>query len=208
LGTTVNQQVQQRPLTVLGVSVGVGALLQPTLAPTVERVTEQVQNTASSIGDNVSQLQSSVSSALTLPNQEDVARIQQALVPATVERAKKLTNRDLRDFLESRLEPIVSQASLRAGIVAAVTDRTSDVVEKRLPSLLNSTLSGTRALVVASILGAVLDAYTKAQQGEGKTTEIVGRNIALTLTETSTQRLQRYFPEFREQYQNLESQSA
>jgi hypothetical protein len=54
----------------------------------------------------------------------------------------------------------------------------------------------------------VLDAYTKAQQGEGKTTEIVGRNIALTLTETSTQRLQRYFPEFREQYQNLESQSA
>jgi len=207
LGTTVNQQVQQRPLTVLGVSIGVGALLQPTLAPTVGRVTDQVQDTASSIGNNVSQLQANVASALTLPNQQDVERIQQALVPAVVERAKKLTSRDLRDYLDNRLEPIVTQASLRAGIVAAVTDRTSEAVQNRLPGVLNSTLSGTRTLVVASILGAVLDAYTKAQQGEGKTTEIVRRDLADTLTETSTQQLQRYFPEFREQYQNLESQS-
>lgn len=208
LGTTVNQQVQQRPFTVLGVSIGVGALLQPTLAPYVERASEQVQETASSIGDSVSELQSNVASALTLPNQAEVERIQQALVPATVERAKKLTSRDLRDYLETRLEPIVSQASLRAGIVAAVTDRTSDVVQNRLPGLLNSSLKGTRGLIIASILGAVLDAYTKAQQGEGKTTEIVRRDLAETLTETSTQQLQRYFPEFREQYQRLEAQSA
>ncbi len=208
LGTTVNQQVQQRPLAVLGASIGLGALLQPTLAPYVGRVTEQVQDAASTIGDSVSGLQSNVASALTLPNQEEVERIQQALVPATVERARTLTSRDLRDYLETRLEPIVSQASLRAGIVAAVTDRTSEVVQNRLPSLLNRSLSGTRALVVASILGAVLEAYTKAQQGEGKTTEIVRRDLAGTLTQTSTQQLQRYFPEFREQYQRLEGQSV
>jgi hypothetical protein len=81
-------------------------------------------------------------------------------------------------------------------------------VQNRLPSLLNRSLSGTRALVVASILGAVLEAYTKAQQGEGKTTEIVRRDLAGTLTQTSTQQLQRYFPEFREQYQRLEGQSV
>jgi len=208
LGTTVNQQVQQRPLTTLGVSIGAGALLQPTLAPYVGQVTEQVQNTASTIGGSVSQLQSNVAAALTLPNQQEVERIQQALVPATVERAKKFASRDLRDYLETRLAPVVSQASLRAGIVAAVTDRTSDLVEQRLPSLLNSSLSGTRALVVASILGAVLDAYTKSQQGEGKTTEIVRLSLATSLTQTSTQQLQRYFPEFREQYQRFESQSA
>jgi len=208
LGTTVNQQVQQRPLTTLGVSVGLGALLQPTLAPYVEQVTEQVQDTASTIGDSIGQLQSTVTSALTLPNPEEVELIQQALVPATVERARKLTSRDLRDYLENRLEPVISQASLRAGIVTAVTDRAGNFVEQRLPSLLNRSLSGTRALVVASILGAALDAYTKAQQGEGRTTEIVRRDLAQSLTQTSTQQLQRYFPEFREQYQRIAPQSA
>jgi hypothetical protein len=203
VGTTINQQVQQRPLTVFGVSLGVGAVLQPMLDAYAGRMTEQVQDTASSIGENVSQVQANVTSALTPPNQEDIARIQHALVSATLERAKKLANRDLRDFLDRGLEPIVVQASLRAGIVAAVTDRTSDVVENRLPRLLNSTLTGTRTVVVAAMLGAVLDAYTKAQEGEGKTTESVRRNVA----ETLTQQLQRSFPEYREHYQNRESHS-
>ncbi len=208
LGTTLNRQIQQRPLAVLGVSIGLGALLQPTLEPYVSSLTQRVQTTVDSVGQTVSDTTSDIAPALTLPPQDETERIRQALVPATVERAKKLTSRDLRDYLENRLEPVVSQASLRAGIVAAVTDRAGDFVEQRLPSLLNRSLSGTRALVVASILGAVLDAYTKAQQGEGRTTEIVRRDLAQSLTQTSTQQLQRYFPEFREQYQRIAPQSA
>ena len=204
VGATINQQVQQRPLTVLGVSIGVGAVLQPMLDAYAGRVTEQVQETASSIGENVSHMQATVASALAPPNQEDIARIQHALVLATLARAKKLANHYLRDVLDTRLEPIVTHASLRAGIGAAVTNRTSDVVENRLPRLLNSTVTGTRTVVVAAILGAVLDAFTKVQQGKGKTTGIVRRDI----TETLTQQLQRSFPEFREHYQNRDAQSG
>jgi hypothetical protein len=204
VGATINQQVQQRPLTVLGVSIGVGAVLQPMLDSYAERVTEQVQETASSIAENVSQVQATVASALAPPNQEDMARIQHALVSAMLERAKKLANHDLHDVLDRGLEPIVAHASLRAGIVAAVTERTSDVVENRLPRLLTSTLTGTRTVVVAAILGAVLDAYSTAPQGEGKTTGIMRR----TITETLTQQLQRSFPEFREHYQNREAHAV
>lgn len=208
LGTTINGQIKGRPLSVLGISIGLGALLQPTLAPYVSQVTQRVQATVASVGESVSNVSADVAPALTLPNQNEAQQVQQALVPASVERAKKFANRELRDYLEARLEPVLSQASLRAGIVAAVTDKTSEVVESRLPSVLNRTLTGTRAVIVAAILGELLDAYTKSQQGEGKTTEIVRRELAQTLTQSSTQRLQRYFPEFREQYQQLQGQSV
>ncbi len=195
LGTSVNQQVQQRPLTVLSAAVVTGAALQPTLAPQVSKVTQAVRTQASNLG-------STISTSGALPNQQEVDHIRQALVPATVQRAKQFTTRELRDYLEQNLEGVLGQTSLRAGVVAAITEKGEEFAESRLPSVLDRSLSGTRGLLVAALLAQVLKARSQAQQGQGQTMSNITTGLTESVTQSSTEELKRHFPEFRQQYES------
>lgn len=198
LGGTVNQQIQQRPLTALGLSIGVGMAAQPLVGPQVSKVTQGVRGQAS-------KLTSSLSSTITPPNPEDVEQIRVALVPATVDRARQFARRDLRELLERNLENLVSQTSLRAGMVAAVTERAEDLVDNRLPQFLNTALSGNRGLVVGVITAKVLKARDSATQGLAPSMGSVKVDFPQKLVSTTKDDLQRYFPEFRQHIQATEN---
>lgn len=198
LGTTTTRQVQQHPLMALGVATGVGILAQPSVAPHVSKITGSVRQQASQLQQSFSSppSPSSVSS-----NQDEVNRITQALVPATVERTRQFVSRDLRDVLEKNLEPVVGQTSLRAGVVAAVTEKADEFAESRLPDILGRNLSGTRGLIIAVLAAKVLKARNEVQQGQGQTMTNLTSGLTQSATQSTTEDLQRYFPEFREQYQ-------
>jgi hypothetical protein len=200
-GTTVSEQVRQNPLVALGAAIGAGALLQPAVAPQVANLTQAVRQQASTMG-------SSLSSAIAPPNPQEVDRIREALVPATVERVRQFTSRDLREFLEQNLEGIVGQASLRAGVVASVTERVEELVDSRLPGLLEQNLSGARGVIVTGITSAILRARNEAQQGQGQTLQIARTDLIQSIISGATANLQRFFPEFRDRYQPAEGQSA
>ncbi len=198
LRTTATQQVQQRPLTAMGVAVATGLFLQPTLAPRVSQVLQSVRGPASAVGSGLSE-------TFSLPEQEEVERIKAALVPATVERARQFASRDLREYLDKGLEGIVGPTSLRGGIVAAATEKAEDLVNNRLPDILSGNLSGTRGLLALAVAGEVLKARSEAQQGQGQTLSNIKTDLAQSITQTSRDRLRRYFPEFREQYESSTS---
>lgn len=201
IGTTVTQQVHQRPLAALGLAVGAGALAQPVLAPQVSAVTQ-------GISTQVGRLTQSLSAATpdggsSSPHMQEIERISQALVPATVDRARQFVSRDLRELLDSNLEAYVSQASLRAGIVGSITERAEQLADSRLPTVLGSTLSGTRGLILASLAAAILRARNEVQQGQGQLGSNMTSNFVQSLTQSATEQLSRHFPEFRERYQQL-----
>lgn len=199
LGGTVREQVQQRPLTAVGVAVGAGALLQPTLSPQVSSVTQSIRDQS---GRLTGSLSGATTSSSRLANQAEVDRIREALVPATVERAKRFASRDMREYLDSNLEGLIGQTSLRAGVVAAVTEKTEEVTESRLPNLLDRNLSGARGLLIMGIAAALLKARDEARQGQGNTFGNVGSDLGQSVTQSSKEQLQRHFPEFRERYQS------
>jgi len=202
LGTTTSQQVQQHPLTALSIATGVGIFAQPAVAPQVAKITGSVRQQASQLQQSFSA--PSAQSAVA-PNQEEVNRITQALVPATVEKTRQFVSRDLRDMLEKNLEPVVGQTSLRAGVVAAVTEKAEDFAQSRLPDILNRNLSGTRGLLIAAIVAKVLKARNEVQQGQGQTMTNITSGLTQSATQSTTEDLQRYFPEFRQQYQQTSS---
>jgi len=186
---TIGRQIQQRPLTALGVAIAAGMWLQPTLAPHVSSVTSDVGGVMRTAGG-----------AMSLPEPLEVQRIRTALVPATLERAKHLTTHQLRDYLEQSLEGVMGQTSLRAGVVAAITEKAETLVENRLPGVLNN-LQGTSSLVALGLAGALLQAYDQAKQGQGSTVEIAKNGFSQSILQTARDQLLRYFPEFREQFQ-------
>ncbi len=198
LRTTTTQQLQQRPLTALGVAIATGMLLQPTLAPRVSQVTQSVRGPASTLGSGLSE-------TFALPEPEEVERIKAALVPATVERARQFTSRDLRAYLDTSLESVVGATSLRGGIVAAATEQAENLVNNRLPDVLSRNLSGTPGLLALAIAGEVLKARSQAQQGQGQTLSNIKTDLAQSIAQTSREQLLRYFPEFREQYESSTS---
>jgi ElaB/YqjD/DUF883 family membrane-anchored ribosome-binding protein len=197
LGSVVRRQIQQRPLTALGVATGAGMMLQPALAPQVSDMTEGLKTQAQQLQDSVSDAASSGSA----PDQQEMRRISQALVPATVDKAKAFMSRDLRDLLERNLEGVVGQTSLRAGVVAAITEKGEEFVENRLPSLLQNNLQGGRGVALLGAVGAILQARNQARQGEGRTIEIARTNLTRGVTQSSAEQLRRLFPEFRERYE-------
>jgi hypothetical protein len=168
--------------------------LQPTLAPYVGSVSRSVTTPMRDLGSGLAEV-------LTLPEPDEAGRIRQALVPATVERAKQFTTREMRDYLESNLEGVLGQTSLRAGVVAAMSERAEGFVEDRLPSLLERSLSGTRGLLVLALAGAVLQARSQVRQGQGATVSNIKNELAQSLTQTAREELERHFPAFRENYQ-------
>jgi len=194
LGDTLSQQIQQRPLTALGVAIAAGMFLQPTLTPHVSNLTQSIRRPVSSLGNAIAL---DVSAA----QQDELDRIRRAFVPATVERARQYTSRDLRESLDRSLEGIVGQSSLRAGVVAAVTERAEGLVENRLPGVLERNLQGTGGLLALALTAAVLRARDQARQGQGQTFNVLETNLVQSLTETAREQLQRYFPEFRQQYE-------
>ncbi len=205
LGATVTRRVEQHPLTALGVATVAGAALQPALAPQVSKVTHGVR---SQVGKTRSRLPIPTSSSVI--DEAELARMREAFVPAVSERAKQFAGRDLREYLERRLGSSISNTSLRAGLVASVTERAEGLVENRLPGVLNRNLSGARGLVLLAITGAVLKARAQAKQGEGQALGNIARSVtqgktlksvADSLTQTSCEQLQRYLPEYRERYQ-------
>ncbi len=200
LGGTISYQIQTQPLAALSVATVAGALAQPVLAP-------QVSKFSQSVGQTATKVQSSLSStaAASAPNQGEIDRIRQAFVPAAVGRVKQFASRDLRDYLDTNLQPVVGQTSLRAGVVAAVTEKAEAFAESRLPSLLDRTLTGTRGLILTAVLARVLKARNDAQQGQGQTLDLIKNDLAQATTQSSTEQLQRYFPEFRENYQSSQS---
>ncbi|MDP9350359.1 MAG: hypothetical protein M3P51_02285, partial [Chloroflexota bacterium] len=147
LGGTISYQIQTQPLAALSVATVAGVLAQPVLAP-------QVSKFSQSVGQTATKVQSSLSStaAASAPNQGEIDRIRQAFVPAAVGRVKQFASRDLRDYLDTNLQPVVGQTSLRAGVVAAVTEKAEAFAESRLPSLLDRTLTGTRGLILTAVL--------------------------------------------------------
>lgn len=193
LWPTITRQVQERPLATFGLALASGMLLQPTLAPHVSAVSRDVRDAwhtvAHAVGDLVS-----------LPEQPEVQRIKEAIVPATVERGKQFVSRDMRGYLDTNLEGMVGQASLRAGLVAAVAEQAEKLVASRLPPLLNG-LSGTPGLIVLGLTGAILEARNLAQQGQGQTVMNVRTALAQSIVQNAQQQLSRYFPEFREELQ-------
>ena len=200
LPDVINREVMERPLTALGVAIAAGMLLQPVLLPSVSRVTEGVRGVLGPIGTGISEV-------LTLPEQPEAQRITETLVPATVNRAREFTGHGLRDYLDESLTSVVGQSSLRAGVVAAATEKAEALVDRRLPDFLERNLSGTRGLVLLALAGAALKAGNEAQQGQGQTLTNIRTNLASSLVQTSRDQLTRYFPEFREQYESTASQS-
>jgi ElaB/YqjD/DUF883 family membrane-anchored ribosome-binding protein len=197
LWPTLTRQVQQRPLTTFAVSLAAGMLLQPVLAPHVKAV-------SSDVGDVWNAATGSVGDIANLPEPPEVQRIKAAIVPATVERSRQLLNHEVRDYLESSLEGMIGQASLRAGVVAAITDKAEEFADQKLPTFLNG-LSGTPALLLLGLTGAALEAYNQAQQGQGQTIANVRTNVSQAIITNAQEQLSRYFPEFR---QRMESQGA
>ncbi len=196
----VNREVQERPLMALGAAIAAGMLLQPTLLPSVSRVSEEVRGALGPIGSGISEV-------FTLPEQPEARRITETLVPAAVERAREFTGHGLRDYLDESLTSVVGQSSLRAGVVAAATEKAEALVDRRLPDFLERNLSGTRGLVLLALAGAALQASNEAQQGQGQTLTNIRANLANSLVQTSRAQLTRYFPEFRQQYESTASQS-
>jgi len=192
---TVMREVRERPLTAFGLAVAAGMFLQPTLAPSVTSVTRSVTAPVRDLGSGLAEI-------LTLPEPEEVERIRQALVPATVERARQFTTREMREYLESNLEPVVGQTSLRAGVVAAMSERAESIVDDRLPGFLETTLSGTRGLVALALAGAILQARNQVQQGHGATISNIKTELAQSLTQSAREELERHFPAFREHYKS------
>jgi hypothetical protein len=192
LPETLTDQVYQRPLAAVGLAIGAGALLQPTFAPYVHRVTTNVRQTAGSLSANVAP-------AFVLPNQDEVGRLAAALVPATLTRARNFTNRDLREYLDARLADTIPQAPVRAGLIAAVTERVDQVVDARLPGMLERNLSGTRALLAMALLGALLHTRNRNGTADGKAASGLLAELVELLTRTSQEQLEQYFPEFKEQ---------
>lgn len=193
----ITRQVQERPLATMGLAIAAGMLLQPTLMPHISAVSSDVRDlwrTASG----------AVGEVLSLPDQPEVQRIKEAIVPATVVRGQQFISRDMRDYLESSLEGVVGQASLRAGVVAAVTEQAEKLANNRLPNLLNG-ISGTPALIVLGLTGAVLEARNQAQQGQGQTITNVRTALAQSIVQNAQEQLSRYFPEFRMELQSQES---
>jgi hypothetical protein len=205
LGASVSQQVQQRPLAALGLAVGAGVLAQPVVAPQVSRITQGVSSQVGRLTQSLSSVASETSAPP--PNQQEVERINQALVPATVDRARQFASRDLRELLDRNLEGMISQTSLRAGIVGAVTERAEQLAESRLPAVLGNALTGTRGMIITGLVGQVLRARNEAQQGQGPTFAILRTNLAQSLTGSTREQLRRYFPEFREHYEPTQSQN-
>ncbi len=197
LWPAITRQVQDRPLTSLGVAIGAGMLLQPTLAPHVRALTGDVRDLWGTVSGGVGELAA-------LPEPPEVQRIKEAVVPATVNRTRQFIGQDVRQYLDRSLEGVVGQSSLRAGVVAAITERAEDLVGRRAPNLLNG-LSGTLGLLVLGLAGAVLEARNQAQQGQGQTMTNVRTQLSQSIVQNAQEQLSRYFPEFRQQ---LESQSS
>ncbi len=188
-------QFEERPLATMGVTIATGMLLQPTLAPYIGSATTSVRNSLRTVvGD--------ISDTFALPEQPEVNHLKATLVPATVERAKQFTNRELREYLDQSLETVVGQTSLRAGLVAAATERAEGLVDTRLADLLNRNLNGTRGLLALALVGGILRARGELQQGQGATLSAVKTNLAQSLTQSARDQLLQYFPEFRQQYQS------
>lgn len=196
LRASAMQQVQQRPLASIGVAMGAGAATQPAAAPQVQKVTTAVTTQAAALG-------TSVTAALQVapPNPQEVDRIRQALVPATVEKVQLFTSRDLRNYLDNGLSGIISQTALRGGVVAAITERAEGLAQNRLPTVLDRSLTGTRGLLLSALIARVLQARNEAQQGQGQTLSNLTKGVSQATLTTTTENLQRFFPEFRERYQ-------
>ncbi|GAC1564820.1 MAG: hypothetical protein NVS2B7_38890 [Herpetosiphon sp.] len=197
---TASQQVQRRPLTTLGLAIGAGMLLQPSLQPHVSGIVDGVRRP-------VSRISRSVTSLVELPVQPEVDKIRTKLVPVTVDRARQYTGRELREYLDHSLESVIAQPSLRAGLVAAVTERAEQLTDSRLPDLLDRNLKGTRGLLLLALVGAVLRAQSQAKQGQGQTISNVKNELSQSLTTTAREQLMAHFPAFREQYQAGENGS-
>jgi len=200
LWPTITRQVQQRPLATLGVAMVAGSLLQPTLAPHVQAVTSDVRDLWNTVSGTVGDLTN-------LPEPPEVQRIKDAIVPATVDRTRQMINRDAREYLDSSLEGIIGQTSLRAGVIAAVTDRAEDLVSARLPTFLNG-LGGTTGLLLLGLTGAILEARNQAQQGQGHTISNVRTALSQSIVQNAQEQLSRFFPEFRDQLQSQASSNA
>jgi len=188
--SNLSRQVQERPLTALSVAIGAGMLLQPTLRPHIQAFTQD-------IGSPVRTAGSGIGSLVSLPEQDELSTIRGKLVPATVERAKQFTNRELRDYLDTSLSGVVGQTSLRAGVVAAATEKAEELVSSRLSGTLERILSGTPGLLAIALTGAFLQARNQAQQGQGQTLTNIKNDVARSLTQTANDQLMRYFPAFR-----------
>lgn len=197
LWPALTRQVQERPLASLGVTIAAGMLLQPVAAPHVSALSADVRDLWRTVSGATGDL-------LSLPEQPEVQRIKDAIVPATVERSRQFISRDMRDYLETNLEGVVGQASLRAGVVAAVAEQAEKLVDSYLPGWLNS-LSGTPALLVLGLTGSALEARNQAQQGQGQTIANVRQAFAQSIVQNAQQQLSRYFPEFRQEMQAQES---
>lgn len=198
LASTVTEQIRQRPLAALGLAVGAGALAQPALAPQLAQVTRGVQQQVRQLGDSFSL---SSGQEQPLANQQELDRVRRALVPATVERAKQFAVRDIRDFLDQNLQPVIGQTSLRAGIVAAVAERAEQFAESRLPRVLEANLQGTRALLLTNLIARVLKARNDAQQGQGTVIGLIRKDLLQAGTQVPVDDLKRFFPEFRQRYE-------
>jgi len=206
VGPSVQRQVREHPLAALGVAMGLGALAQPVAAPHVGKAAQSVSDQFGKVGEQVS-------SSLPMVKPEEVDRIRVAFVPATVERARKLTNREFREYLEKNLESIVTQTSLRAGVVAAVTEKTEEMVDNRLPSMLERNMSGARGMLIATVVAQILKARNESQQGQGSVITLIrteasdkSSQLGETTMQNTTDELQRYFPEFRERYEEASPQ--
>lgn len=200
LPDALSREFRERPLMALGATIAAGMLLQPVLSPSVSRVTEGVRGALGPIGSGITEM-------LTLPEQPEAQRITETLVPATVERARQFTGHGLRGYLDESLTSVVGQSSLRAGVVAAATEKAEALVDRTLPGFLERNLSGTRGLVLLALAGAALKAGNEAQQGQGQTLTNIRTNLANSLVQTSRDQLTRYFPEFRQQYESTAGQS-
>ena len=197
LWPTITRQVQERPLLTLGLSTAAGMFLQPMLVPHVSAVTSDVNNLWNTVSGSVGDLTS-------LPVPPELQRIKDAIVPATVDRTRQLITRDGREYLDSSLSGIVGQASLRAGLVAAVTDKAEEFVGNRLPSFLNG-LGGTSGLLLLGLAGAVLQARNQAQQGQGQTVANIRTQLSQSIVQNAQEQLSRFFPEFRDQLQTQQT---
>ena len=197
LWPTITRQVQERPLATLAVSTVAGMFLQPMLAPHVKAVTTDVNNLWNTVSGTVGDITN-------LPEPPEIQRIKTAIVPATVERTRQLITRDGREYLDSSLSGIVGQASLRAGLVAAVTDKAEEFVGNRLPTFLNG-LGGTSGLLLLGLAGAVLQARNQAQQGQGQTITNIRTQLSQSIVQNAQEQLSRFFPEFRDQLQSQQT---
>jgi len=197
LWPTITRQVQERPLATLGVATVAGMFLQPMLAPHVKAVTTDVNNLWNTVSGTVGDLTN-------LPEPVEVQRIKDAIVPATVDRTRQLITREGREYLDSSLSGVIGQASLRAGVVAAVTDKAEEFIGNRLPNFLNG-LGGTSGLLLLGLAGAVLQARNQAQQGQGQTIANVRTQLSQSIVQNAQEQLSRFFPEFRDQLQSQQT---